>query len=262
MSVLDPLSHVLAAVIAGAHSGLTALGADPASGGTWVLCVAVVVIAVRVALLPLVVHGVRQAHAAAHARPQLQELAQRYRNRKDVDSLRAFAEERRRVAAEHSMSSWGCLPLLVQLPIWIALYHLVGSVAAGVPVGAMHAGLVASLGAATLLGVPLAGRGYLGGGLTHLVVVAGLAGIAAGLSYITQWYLVAPNTVLTDLPPAVTRVQQMLPVVSAIGLLVAASAVPVALLAYWVCNSAWTLGQSAVVWRWFPTPGSAAASRP
>jgi len=37
--------------------------------------------------------------------------------------------------------------------------------------------------------------------------------------------------------------------------------VPVALLVYWVCSSRWTLVQSAVVWRWFPTPGSAAATR-
>ncbi|HEU4676850.1 MAG TPA: hypothetical protein VFS29_12720, partial [Motilibacteraceae bacterium] len=103
--------------------------------------------------------------------------------------------------------------------------------------------------------------GYLGGGLTHLAVVAGLAGIAAALSYVTQKFLVAPNTVLSDVPAAVTRVQHLMPAVSAAGLLVAAGAVPVALLVYWVCNSAWTLGQSAVVWRWFPTPGSAAAGR-
>jgi YidC/Oxa1 family membrane protein insertase len=261
MSVLDPLSHALAAVIAATHAALTAFGADPDSGGTWVLCIAAVVVLVRLALLPLVVHGVRQAHAAARARPQLQALAKRYRKKSDPDSLRAFAEERRRIAAEHNMSRWGCLPMLVQLPIWIALYHLIGLVTAGVPVGAMDAGLAASLGAATVLGVPLAGRGYLGGGLTHLAVVAGLAGLAAGLSYVTQRYLVAPNTVLTDVPAALTKVQQLLPAVSAVGLLVAAGAVPAALLVYWVCNSAWTLGQSAVVWRWFPTPGSVAAGR-
>ena len=261
MSVLDPLSQALAAVIAATHAGLTSLGADPPSGGTWVLCIAAVVVLVRLALLPLAVHGVRQAHAAAHARPQLQELAKRYRNKKDPGSLRSFAEERRRIAAEHNVSRWGCLPMLVQLPIWIALYHLIAQVATGVPVGAMHSGLVASLGAATLLGVPLAERGYLGGGLTHLAVVAGLAGLAAGLSYVTQRYLVAPNTVLSEVPDGVTKVQQMLPAVSAVGLLMAAGAVPAALLVYWVCNSVWTLGQSAVVWRWFPTPGSVAAGR-
>jgi YidC/Oxa1 family membrane protein insertase len=58
-----------------------------------------------------------------------------------------------------------------------------------------------------------------------------------------------------------TRAQQFMPALSALGLLVAGGVVPVALLVYWVCNALWTLGQSAVVWRWFPTPGSPAATR-
>ncbi|GAA4726652.1 hypothetical protein GCM10023350_06760 [Nocardioides endophyticus] len=261
MSVLDPLSHALTGVIAAAYAGITALGADPAAGSTWVLCIAALVVVVRVAMLPLVIHGVRQAHAVARARPQLQALAQRYRNRRDPDSLRAYSHERRRISAEHDVSPLGCLPVLVQVPIWLALYHLVADVAAGLPVGAVDAGLVASLGTATLMGVPLAARGYLGGGSAHLVVVAGLAASAALLSYVTQRFLVAPNTMLTDLPDAMTRVQQLMPAASAIGLLVAGGVVPAALLVYWVCNSVWTLGQSAIVWRWFPTPGSPAACR-
>ena len=30
---------------------------------------------------------------------------------------------------------------------------------------------------------------------------------------------------------------------------------------HWVCSSTWTLAQTAVVVRWFPTPGTAAAER-
>ena len=41
----------------------------------------------------------------------------------------------------------------------------------------------------------------------------------------------------------------------------AGGVVPVALLGYWVLSSAWTLGQSAVVARWFATPGTPAAAR-
>lgn len=261
MSLLDPISHALAAVVAAAHDALTHLGADPDAGTTWVLCIAAVVAVVRIALLPLVVRGVRQAHAAARARPQLRELGQRYRNRTDPASLRAFLEERRRIAAEHGMARWGVLPLLAQLPIWMALYHLVAKAAAGSPVGPLDAGLVASLGAAGLLGVSLSDRGYLGACWSHPAVVAGLAATAALLSFVTQRYLVAPNTVLDDVPEAMLRAQQWLPVLSAAGLVVAGGVVPVALLVYWVCSSGWTLVQSAVVWRWFPTPGSAAAAR-
>ena len=176
-------------------------------------------------------------------------------------SLRAFTEQRRRIAAEHGMSRWGVLPALVHVPIWLALYHLLAGVVAGVPVGAMNTGLVASLGAATVLGVPLAERGYLGGGPVHLVVVTGLALAAALLSFVTQRYFVAPNTVLTDLPGAMVSAHRLMPGISALGLVIAGGFAPVALLMYWVCNSTWTLGQSAIVWWWFPTPGSPAASR-
>ncbi|GAA1478843.1 hypothetical protein GCM10009623_32890 [Nocardioides aestuarii] len=261
MSPLEPISHALAGLIAPVHHGLDALGADPASGSTWLLCIAAVVVMVRVALLPLVVHSVRLAHASAAARPQLQELARRYRNRTDPESVRRHVEERRRISAEHGMSRLGCLPMLLQLPIWFALYRLVSDVAAGTPVGAMGVELVASLGAATLLGVPLAERGYFGAGPTHLAVVAGMAATAAALSYVSQRFFVAPNTVTEALPAAAAATHQWMPVLTAGGLLLAGGVVPVALLAYWICNSAWTLGQSAAVWRWWPTPGSPAAAR-
>jgi YidC/Oxa1 family membrane protein insertase len=261
MSLLDPLSHALAAIVAAAHAALTYVGGDPTAGTTWLLCIAAVVVTVRVALLPLVAHGVRLAHASARARPHLQDLAKRYKNRADRDSMRRHLEERRRIAAEHGMSRLGCLPMLLQLPVWLALYQLLSGVAAGAPLGAMSAELVASLGAATLLGVPLAERGYLGAGAAHLAVVAGMALVAATLTFVTQRYFVAPNTVTDGLPEAVARAQQMMPALSALGLLVAGGIVPAALLAYWVCNSVWTLAQSAVIWHWFPTPGSPAASR-
>jgi YidC/Oxa1 family membrane protein insertase len=125
----------------------------------------------------------------------------------------------------------------------------------------MNADLVASLGAATLLGIPLADRGYLGGGWSHVAVVAGLACTAAVLTYVTQKYLVNPSSVVTDLPEVMAKVHQLLPVISAAGLVVAAGVVPIALLAYWVCNALWTAGQSVIIWRWFPTPGSPAAHR-
>jgi len=261
MSLLDPLSHALAGVIASAHTALALLGLDPSSGPIWVLTIAAVVVTVRLALLPLTVHGVRTAQAAARARPQLKALSERYRNRKDAESLRAFAEERRSIAAEHRLSPWGCLPVLAQIPVWIALYHLLTDVAGGSPVGAVDAGLVASLGAATVLGVPLAERGYLGAGAIHLAVVAALAGTAALLSYVTQKYVVAPNTALDTTSETLVRAHQLMPALSAVGLLVAGGVVPVVLLVYWAVNSSWTLAQSAVIARWFPTPGTPAADR-
>ena len=258
MSVLDPLSHALAAVVWAAHSGLSSLGADPSGGATWLLSVALVVVAVRLALLPFVVHGVRQAHASAQARPALRSLAERYRGRREPDAVQAMMEERRRISAEHGLSRWGCLPMLAQLPIWMALYHLLSDVAGGQPVGFMDQELVASFAGATVFGVQLAARGFGGGGLALVLV---LACTAAALNYVTQRYLVAPNSLRDGMPDVMLRAQELVPLLSAGGMLLAAGAVPVALLTYWVFSATWTLGQSAVVWRWFPTPGSPAALR-
>lgn len=259
MSLLDPISRALAAIVVHTHDALTLLGADPAAGLTWLLAITAVVIAVRVALLPLVAHSVRLAHASARARPDLQKLSDRYKNTLDRGSMSEMLEERRRITAQHGVPRLGCLPMLVQLPIWLSLYHLLADVAGGTPVGDMTPELVASLGTATLLGVSLADRGYVGAGVAHFGVVAGMAAAAAALAYITQRYFVAPNAALDGLPDAMVRVQLLMPAMSAAGLLVAGGFVPLALLAYWVSNSAWTLGQSAAISHWLPTPGTAAA---
>lgn len=258
MSLLDPLSHALAAVVAATHAAVSTVGADPDGGATWLLSIAGVVVLVRLALLPLVVRGVRQAHAAARARPHLQRLSEEFKDRRDPEAVRAFMEERRRLGAEHGVSRLGCLPTLAQIPIWMALYHLLAHVSEGTAVGALTPALVASFGAATILGVPLSAHGYAGGG-AHLAVVAGLAATAALIGYLTQRHLIAPNTVTEGMPEAMLSAQQLVPLLSAGGMLVAGGVVPVALLAYWVCSGMWTCAQAAVIVRWFPTPGSPAA---
>lgn len=261
MSVLDPIKHALAAVVAATHDGLTGLGAPPDSATTWLLCIAAVVLIVRSAMLPFVVHGVRQAHAASRARPHLRDVAERYRGRTDADSVRSMLEERRLISEEHGVSRLGCLPVLLQMPVWLALYHLLSDVASGTAVGAMGPDLVSSLGSASVLGVSLSARGYLGAGGAHLAVVAGLALTAAALSFVTQKFFVEPNTAVDQMPEAFATAHRWLPALSAVGLLMAGGVVPVALLGYWILSSVWTLCQSAIVARWFATPGTPAAAR-
>lgn len=261
MTLLDPVTHALAALLAATHAGLASLGADPDSAATWLLCLLATVVVVRTALLPFTIHAVRAAHSSARARPQMRALTEKYRGRRDAESLRSMLTEKRNIAAEHGTSRLGCLPLVLQLPVWFALFRLVSDVAAGQAVGAMNATLAASLGGATVLGVSLAERGYAVTGPAHLGLVSGLAIVAAAVSYASQRFFVAPNTDLEGMPDTMVRAQELLPALSAVGLLAAAGMVPVALLAYWVCNGVWTLLQSAVVWRWFPTPGSPAAQR-
>ena len=95
MSPLAPLKHALAAVMATTHDALAALGVSADSAVTWVVGIASLVVLVRLLLLPFVIHGVRQAHAGARARPHLKGITERYRGRTDAESLRAHMDERR-----------------------------------------------------------------------------------------------------------------------------------------------------------------------
>ncbi|GAB49450.1 membrane protein insertase YidC [Mobilicoccus pelagius] len=257
--LLAPFAHAVAAALAGTHHVLVSTGLAPDAGLTWVLAIAGLVLAVRLLLLPVAIHSVRLARASALARPHLTAVRERYRGRTDPASLRAQSEELRRVQAEHGVSRLGCLPVLLQLPVLFALYHVLADVAAGRTLGALDAALVASAGSAAVLGVHLADRaGALLTSPGHFVVVAALALCSAGLGYATQRWFVLPNTSLEGMPAQLADVQRLLPVLSAAGLLVAAASVPAGLLVYWVASNAVTLVQQAVVTTWFPTPGTEA----
>lgn len=256
----EALIHLIASALAAGHALITRAGLPANSSLGWILAIVAVVAAVRVALLPVAVHGVRLAHAGARARPHLRELQQRYAGRTDPDGVRELLAARRALNAEHGVSRLGCLPLLLQLPILFALYAVLVAVANRQPVGAMDAALVASAGSASILGVSLADRwgDALGHSAGHALVVILLAVAAASLSYLTQRYAVLPNQVLDGLPEAFAQAQRVMPAVSAIGILVGAVAVPLGLLVYWVANTAFTLIQQGVITRYAPTPGSPA----
>lgn len=259
--MLDPLKSVLSALMSTAHTVVTELGAAPGGAVGWCLTIAAIVVVVRSLLLPITIHQVRNAHRLAAARPHLQAVAERYRGRTDPDGLREMLAERRALSAEHGVSRLGCLPVLLQIPIWLALYHLISDVADGSAVGALGADQVASFDRATLFGARLADSGLLDHGASHLVVVLVLGALAATASFVTQKFFVMPNTTTKGMPEAMQRATRLMPTLSAVGLLAAAAVVPVGLLVYWVCSQAWTLVQQLVVCRWFPTPGTPAARR-
>ena len=262
MNPITPISHALAAVLAGAHTLATSLGLAPGSAAAWLAAIALLVVAVRGLTVPLVLRGVRDSHARAHARPQLVALQERYAGRLDAEGLRALQAERRSIHAEHGVARWGLAPTLLQLPLLLALYRVISQVTAGHPLGALDAGLVASAASASLVGLHLSSRlvqlGHDPVGLATLVVVA-LA--SALLSFATSRGFTLPMTDTTGQPDLLTTVQRWIPALGAVGVLAAACVVPAGLVAYWFLNNLWTFVQQGLVWRFAPTPGSPAAAR-
>lgn len=261
--LLSPFTHAVAAVLAATHDVAGTLGLSPGSAGAWLLAVVLLVVAVRTLLLPFVLHGVRSAHARAHAAPQLRALRQRYAGTRDLEQLTAMRAEQKAIHAEHGVSGWSLAPALVQLPIFYALYRVVSDLTTGHSVGALDAGLVASATAASVAGLHLTSR--LGTTLAQnvpagLLMLAG-ALAAALLSLLTQRWFTLPMTDVTDLPAGMATVQHHLPWLGAAGVLAAAAFVPAGLILYWLFNNAWTFAQQGLIWRFAPTPGTPAAAR-
>jgi YidC/Oxa1 family membrane protein insertase len=75
---------------------------------------------VRVVLLPLAIKQVRSMREMQALQPKLQALQQKYKGNKQK-----FAEEQMKLYREHGVNPLGgCLPLVMQIPVFIALYSV------------------------------------------------------------------------------------------------------------------------------------------
>ena len=97
--------------------------------GSFGVAIIVVTIIVNAAMLPLTLKQVRSSKAMQALQPKLAEIQKKYA--KDKQRL---AQEQMRLYKESGVSPAGCLlPLLVQMPVWIALYQSIMHVLAVIP---------------------------------------------------------------------------------------------------------------------------------
>jgi YidC/Oxa1 family membrane protein insertase len=93
------------------------------------LSIVALTIIVRLATMPLTLRQLRATRAMSALQPKLLELQKKYA--KDRDKL---SQETMRLYREHGVNPMGCLmPMLIQLPIWIALYQAIIRVLAVTP---------------------------------------------------------------------------------------------------------------------------------
>lgn len=98
-------------------------------GGNFGLAIIVFTVAVRLVLLPLTIRQTRSTKVMQELQPKLQELQKKYA--KDQQKLQ---QEMVKLYREAGVNPLGCLwPLLIQLPIWIALYQSIMQALAATP---------------------------------------------------------------------------------------------------------------------------------
>lgn len=93
------------------------------------LAIIFLTIVVNAAMLPLTLKQIRSSKAMQALQPKLAELQKKYAKDKQ-----GMAQEQMRLFKEAGVSPAGCiLPLLVQMPVWIALYQSIMHVMAVIP---------------------------------------------------------------------------------------------------------------------------------
>jgi len=89
------------------------------------LAIVVVTIIIRLILLPLNVKQLRSSKAMQDIQPEIKALQEKYKSR-DQKTQQKLQQETMELFQKHGVNPLaGCLPILVQMPILIAMYHAI-----------------------------------------------------------------------------------------------------------------------------------------
>ncbi|NDI47028.1 membrane protein insertase YidC [Goekera deserti] len=257
--MLDVLYTAVAWLLEHWHA-LVSTVLDPAGGPAWALAIVLLVVTVRLALVPLYVRQVRSQRALQALQPELAALRERH-----GDDRAALATAMSALQAERGVNPLaGCLPMLLQLPVLLALLHVLRRLT---PTADGLYGwtdqLTAQAARADLFGAPISASFAMGGDREAAVLQTADAG--PGAVRVVALVLIAVMCLATFLTqrslqrrtPAegtAATVQRVLLVGAPLGLFVTGFFFPIGVLLYWATSNVWTLVQQEVVHRLLPPP--------
>ncbi|MEJ3658342.1 membrane protein insertase YidC [Actinomycetes bacterium KLBMP 9759] len=230
-------------------------------GIAWALSVVFLVFTLRAILYKPFVSQVRSMRKMQEFQPEMAKLRKKYANDRQKQ-----AAEMQRLQREHGVNPvMGCLPVLLQVPVFIGLFHVLREFNPILSNGARRTENyffgqdgVDSFNAASLFGAKLGswvvqGDEVLraaGTSIPQMLIVMIPLMIAAGIfTHITARHSVARQTAAQGENPQTAIMNKLMLYVFPIGVVVGAPFLPLAVLLYWVSNNLWTLGQQYVVYR-------------
>jgi YidC/Oxa1 family membrane protein insertase len=236
-NIFQPLIDVAEAILIFFHDNL---------GLPWGLAIVGLTVVVRSAILPLTFKQVRSMQAMQQLQPQMKELQQRYK-----DDRQRMNQEVMKLYQEHEVNPLGsCLPLVLQLPFFLALFYLqqsegfrvevrntgaaLGRYAGGDPAGAAHVH-----GGEKFLFIPDLTVAATGAVLITLIIVYIGTQLASSL---------VSASVMTDKNQK--RLILALPFVFTPFII----SFPTGLLVYWITTNTWTIGQQLLIRKILPPP--------
>lgn len=260
MDLLWPIKWVIELILVGFHTLFTTVGLPAASGVTWVLAVAGLVIVVRASMIPLMVKQILSQRNMLVIQPELQKLQKKYKGKNDPDSRQAFAKEQMELYKKFNANPLSsCLPLLIQMPIFFSLYSVLNDAQhdkAGV--GFLTKTLAGSFAKSDVFGAHLSDTFMSTDNLATKIVAAVMIVLMTASQFITQRQILAKNTNPDVNNSQYMQTQKIMMYIFPVIFAVSGVAFPLGVMTYWLVSNFWTMGQQFVVIRNMPTPGSKA----
>jgi YidC/Oxa1 family membrane protein insertase len=246
----------------------TILG-DPApesglAGLAWSLGIVFLVVTIRLLLFPLFVKQVKSQRAMQELQPEIAKLRKQYGSDRQGMSQAMMALQKERGVNPLA----GCLPILPQMPVFIALFHVLRRLS---PTAQGLYGwsdqLTHDAAVAKLFGAPISASFNMSGSKeTEILKIASYANIRVVAMVLIA--IMCVTTFMTQKQIAkrsgpvegqAATVQKLMLYGVPLSLLVSGFIFPIGVLIYWVTNNAWTFGQQFFILRKMPPPGSPAA---
>ncbi|GGA68591.1 membrane protein insertase YidC [Pseudoclavibacter endophyticus] len=261
-TILWPIKWVIELILVAFHTLWTWLGMPPGDGWTWILSLVGLVIVVRSAMIPLMVRQIKSQRSMLEAAPEIKKIQDKYKGKKDQFSVEAMRRETMEVyqrTGSNPMSS--CWPMLVQMPIFFALFRVINQAQSDqAGVGMMNAELAHHFANADIFGAPLSATLINNEGNVIVVVIAVVLVIVMTASqFFMQRQIMSKNVSPATKESPMYRQQQMLLYALPLVFAVSGVAFPIGLMMYWTISNFWTVGQQWITIRNMPTPGSEAA---
>jgi len=273
--LLSPLIWGVSWIIVQFHK-LFSLVFQANSGWAWGLSIVFLTLVIRAALIPLFVKQIKSMRAMQVVQPEVKKLQEKYK--KELDRARLDPVRKREIQQkqqremmalykEHGTNPFAsCLPLIVQMPFFTALYRLLYNVSNGKSLFFMTLPLVASAKEAHIFGAPISAHfntpvAQLEGASPTTVksVIIVMTVIYVATQFITQRQMILKNSAPDN--PMVQQQKMMMyimPVFMAFFCFIA----PVGVLIYLLTTNFWTMGQQFYVLHNSPLPGSKAHEAP
>ncbi|MFG3710558.1 membrane protein insertase YidC [Micromonospora sp. NPDC047730] len=271
---LDWIYYAISWILLAWHGAWEAIGVpDTAALGTnwaWILAIVFLVVTVRVILFPVFVKQIKSQRAMQALQPQVKALQEKHKG--DRETLQKEMMELYR--KEKANPLMGCLPMVLQIPVFLGLFHVLrrldpGKSESGKTLYGWTVGQFESASAAKLFTAPIAGKfgstadelAALNANGTTVKVIAGiLVLLMMGTTYLTSRQMILKTGWAED--PQQRMIQKLMLYGIPASLLVSGAIFPIGVIIYWVTNNLSTLAQQQWVLRKFPPPPTATTGKP